>query len=120
MTQLTGKTAIVTGASSGIGAAIAKHLAEEGANVVLAARRKDKLEAVAKEIQEETGGKTLILAADVANRAEVEALVKQAEETFGDISIYVNNAGQMLNAKIQDGMVDEWEKMIDVNLKGVL
>lgn len=120
MLQLTGKTAIITGASSGIGAAIARHLASEGANVVLAARRKEKLDAIAKEINSNENGQALAIATNVANQSEVEAMVQQATETFGPIAIYVNNAGLMLDAKVRNGKVDAWDQMVDVNIKGAL
>ncbi|WP_449354010.1 SDR family oxidoreductase [Virgibacillus natechei] len=120
MPNLTGKTAIITGASSGIGATIAKHLASEGANVVLAARRMEKLTAVADEINLKSGGQALAARADVSSRSDIENMVKQANETFGDIDIYVNNAGLMLRSVVQEGNVEDWEDMIDVNIKGVL
>ncbi len=120
MGQLTGKNAIITGASSGIGATIAKHLAHEGANVVLAARRKEKLGTIAEEINTAGEGQALAVPTNVANRSEVEAMVKKAAETFGDIDIYVNNAGLMLDARVREGKVEEWEQMIDVNIKGAL
>lgn len=120
MGQLTGKTAIITGASSGIGATIARYLANEGANVVLAARRKKNLDAIAAEINSKENGQALAIATDVANQSEVEAMVQQAIEAFGPISIYVNNAGLMLDAKVRNGKVDAWDQMIDVNIKGAL
>lgn len=120
MAQLTGKTAIVTGASSGIGATIAKHLANEGANVVLAARRKEKLDIIAREINSNGKGKALAVVTDVANRSDIDGMVKKASEAFGDIDIYINNAGLMLDARIRNGKVDEWDQMIDVNIKGAL
>ncbi|GKV65303.1 MULTISPECIES: SDR family oxidoreductase [Sporosarcina] len=117
---LAGKTAIVTGASSGIGAAIAKELASEGANVVLAARRAEKLEEVMQAIKSNGNGKALAAVTDVACEAEVRSLVNRAEEEFGAVDIYVNNAGQMLSASVRDREVEQWERMIDVNIKGVL
>lgn len=120
MSQLQGKTAIITGASSGIGAGIAKELAKEGANVVLAARTKEKLAKIEQEIKEENSGKVLSIQTDVSKRQEIEQLVKKAEETFNHIDILVNNAGQMLTAQVRSGKVTEWEQMIDVNIKGVL
>ncbi|VEF47273.1 short-chain dehydrogenase/reductase SDR [Bacillus freudenreichii] len=120
MKKLQGKTAVITGASSGIGAAIARELAGKGVNVVLAARRIDKLNEMEQEINGEGGGKALAVQTDMANRKEVEDLVKKAVETFGSVDIFVNNAGQMLSATVQSGKVDEWERMIDVNIKGVL
>ncbi|MBM7714668.1 NADP-dependent 3-hydroxy acid dehydrogenase YdfG [Bacillus thermophilus] len=120
MEQLQGKTVVITGASSGIGAAIAKELAAEGANVVLAARRHEKLNEIGQEINWQARGKALVVRTDMANREEVEEMVKKALGAFGRIDIFVNNAGQMLSATVQSGKVEEWEKMIDVNIKGVL
>ncbi|HLR08955.1 MAG TPA: SDR family oxidoreductase [Bacillota bacterium] len=120
MGVLQGKTAIVTGASSGIGAAIAKELAGEGVNVVLAARRLEKLQAQAKAINDQDKGKALAFQADVAVKDDVEALVKKAADAFGHVDILINNAGQMLAGTVRSGQVDEWETMIDVNIKGVL
>ncbi|MBY0223573.1 SDR family oxidoreductase [Sporosarcina aquimarina] len=118
--SLAGKTAIVTGASGGIGAAIAKELAKEGANVVLAARREEQLKAVAKEINSTNQGQALAVPTDIANESEVKELAKRANEAFGSIDIYVNNAGQMLSATVRNREVEQWERMIDVNIKGVL
>ena len=120
MNKLTGKTAIVTGASSGIGAKIAEKLANEGANVVLAARRKEKLVGVANKINNQENGKALEVVTDVANRSDVEDMVKQAKDVFGEIDIYVNNAGLMLQSVVKEGNVEAWDSMIDVNIKGVL
>lgn len=114
------KTAIVTGASSGIGKAIARKFTEAGYDVVLAARSEEKLIALEKELNEAGKGTALAIRTDVSKQTEVEAMVKQAEEKFGDIDIYVNNAGLMKSAAVTDGKVDEWEQMIDVNVKGVL
>lgn len=118
MGKLTGKTAIVTGASSGIGAAVAKHLAGEGANVVLAARRKDKLEAVVARIN--LNGNVLSVVCDMSKKSDVDQLAKLAIEEFGQIDIYVNNAGAVLGSRIQDGQTENWDQMIDTNIKGVL
>jgi len=120
MGQLQGKTAIITGASSGIGAGIAKELAKEGANVVLAARSIEKLSELEKEIKQQESGKVLTVQTDVSNKQNLKELVKKAEEAFNHVDILVNNAGQMLTAPVRSGRVDEWEKMIDVNIKGVL
>jgi NADP-dependent 3-hydroxy acid dehydrogenase YdfG len=120
MGPLQGKTAIITGASSGIGAGIAKELSKEGANVVLAARSSEKLVELQNEIKEYGSGKVLTVKTDVTNKRDVEALVKQAEEAFGHVDFYVNNAGQMLSSTILSGKVEEWEQMIDVNIKGML
>lgn len=110
----------MTGASSGIGRTIARHLAEAGANVVLAARSEDKLRDLEKEINEQQSGQALAVQTDVSNRSDIQAMVKQAKDTYGQVDIYVNNAGVMLEATVQGGNVDGWEQMIDVNIKGVL
>ncbi|MEK4027244.1 SDR family oxidoreductase [Pseudobacillus sp. FSL P4-0506] len=120
MGQLQGKTAIVTGASSGIGLAIAKELAGEGANVVLAARRIEKLQDLENEINQSESAKALAIQTDVTNTEDVRQLIQKAQETFGQVDILVNNAGQMLASTIRSGEVEEWDRMIDVNIKGVL
>ncbi|WP_249869969.1 SDR family oxidoreductase [Oceanobacillus saliphilus] len=120
MPKLSGKTAIITGASSGIGSAIARHLAEEGANVILAARREEKLIEIANMINKSGKGKAYAIATDVSVQADVDSMVKKALETFGDIDIYVNNAGIVGNGEVRNGKVEEWGQMIDVNVKGVL
>lgn len=116
--QLEEKTAIVTGASSGIGTAIAKELAEAGANVVLAARNEEKLEKIAKEMNQKE--KVLYVKTDVTNQNEVESLANCAKEAFGSVDILVNNAGMMGSSRVLEGDVANWEKMIDINIKGVL
>ncbi|GAB3793187.1 SDR family oxidoreductase [Virgibacillus kimchii] len=120
MTKLTGKTAIITGASSGIGAAISKHLAAEGVNVVLAARRKEKLDALRDEIHRNGKGRALTVVTDISVQSEVEKLAQTSKEAFGQVDILVNNAGLVLSSKITDGEMEEWEQMVDVNIKGVL
>lgn len=117
--SLEGKVAVVTGASSGIGEAIAKRLAEAGAKVVLGARRTDRLEALKKEI-EAAGGIAAYKETDVVSRDQVVALIKTANDTFGPVDILVNNAGVMLLSPIDALLQDEWERMLDVNVKGVL
>ncbi|GAB3064341.1 SDR family oxidoreductase [Virgibacillus ainsalahensis] len=120
MLNLKGKTAIITGASSGIGQATAEHLANEGTNVILAARSMDKLNNIAGDINTQDGGRALAVQTDVTNKSEVNELYKKATDTFGNIDIYVNNAGLVLSSSLQKGDVDEWDQMIDVNVKGVL
>lgn len=120
MPKLKGKTAVITGASSGIGAAIAQHLAEEGANVVLAARRKERLDALAAEINGNKKGQALVVETDVAKKADINNMTQKAVEAFGTIDIFVNNAGVVLNGAIREGEVEKWDQMIDVNVKGVL
>lgn len=117
--RLPGKTAIVTGASSGIGAATARTLATHGANVVLAARRTDRLEQLAADIEADRG-KALVVPTDVTDRSAVEALAARAREAFGRIDALVNNAGVMPLSTIEQLHVDDWDRMIDVNIKGVL
>jgi len=114
-----GLVAIVTGASSGIGAATAKLLAERGYRVVLAARRMDRLADLTAEIGG-TGGEALAVPTDVTVREQVDAMVAQAIDVFGTVDVLVNNAGVMPLSPITDLRVDDWDRMIDVNVKGVL
>ncbi len=117
--NVTGKVVVITGASSGLGESTAKLLACRGAKVVLGARRKDRIDAVVKEITA-TGGEAIGFAVDVTKRAEVEALIKGAIDSFGRVDVMVNNAGIMPIAPIGLLKVDEWDRQIDVNIKGVL
>ena len=113
------KVVVITGASSGIGESTAKLLARHGAKVVVGARRKDRIDAVVKEISG-AGGKAIGFAVDVTKRAELEALIKGAVDSFGRVDVMVNNAGIMPIAPIQLLKVEEWDRQIDVNIKGVL
>ncbi|HBC7866104.1 TPA: SDR family oxidoreductase [Staphylococcus aureus] len=117
MTVLTDKIAVVTVAGSGIGEAIATLLHEEGAKVVLAGRNKDKLQNVANQLAQDS---VKVVPTDVTNKEEVDELMKIAQQTFGGLDIVINSAGQMLSSKITDYQVDEWDSMIDVNIKGTL
>ncbi|HCY0660225.1 TPA: SDR family oxidoreductase [Staphylococcus aureus] len=117
MTVLTDKIAVVTGAGSGIGEAIATLLHEEGAKVVLAGRNKDKLQNVANQLAQDS---VKVVPTDVTKKEEVDELMKMAQQTFGGLDIVINSAGQMLSSKITDYQVDEWDSMIDVNIKGTL
>lgn len=117
--KLTGKVVVITGASSGIGEAIAITLAQNGAKVVLGARRKDKLEILTNQIKN-SGGEATYSVTDVKNKEEVLQLVKTAVDTFGRLDVIVNNAGIGQLSRIDDLDTDGWEEMIDVNLKGVL
>jgi NADP-dependent 3-hydroxy acid dehydrogenase YdfG len=117
--KLKGTVALVTGASSGIGEATALALAEQGAAVALAARRKDRIDALADRISE-AGGTALAIESDVTSRAQAEALVERTVEGLGRLDTLVNNAGVMLLGPIVDAPVDEWERMIDLNVKGLL
>ena len=116
--NIEGKVVVITGASSGLGESTARHVAKLGATVVLGARRKDRLDAIAKNIQAD-GGKALAVSTDVTNRAQVEALVQKAIGTYGKVDVLVNNAGIMPIAPLSLLKVDEWDRMIDLNIKGV-
>ncbi|UDF35290.1 UNVERIFIED_ORG: SDR family oxidoreductase [Shinella sp. XGS7] len=113
------KVVIITGASSGLGEATARHLAARGAKLVLAARRTERLQALVQQI-EAAGGEALAVATDVVDMAQVQALADQAKARFGRIDVLVNNAGIMPLAPLSKLKVDEWSRMIDVNVKGVL
>ena len=117
--DLSGKTAVITGASSGIGEATARKLAAAGTNVVLAARRTDELEKL-KQAIEKDGGKALVVSTDVTQPDAVKKLVQRTHETFGPVDILVNNAGLMPLSYMKNLHVDEWMTMVDVNIKGVL
>ncbi|VVS96522.1 SDR family oxidoreductase [Rhizobium sp. EC-SD404] len=117
--NINGKVIVITGASSGMGQAAARHLAAKGASVVLGARRADRLEALASEISE-AGGKATAVATDVTRRTDVQKLVDTAVQTYGRIDVLINNAGIMPLSPLERLKVDEWDQMIDVNLKGVL
>lgn len=118
MNKLNGKIALVTGASSGIGAATAAKLAEAGAKVGIAARRTEKLENLKTQIQT-NGGEALAIEMDVVDQASIEAGVKQIVDAYGSIDILVNNAGLMPLSDIDQFKVDEWHRMVDVNVKGL-
>jgi NADP-dependent 3-hydroxy acid dehydrogenase YdfG len=113
---LAGKTAVVTGASSGIGEATTRLLAGEGCNVVLAARREDRLKSLAAEL----GVEALAAPTDVTDPAACAALVARTVERFGSLEILVNNAGLGLYGSIPEGDPDDWRRMFDVNVLGVL
>ena len=113
------KIVVITGASSGMGEATARHLAQQGAKVVLGARRAERLEALVNDIKS-AGGEALAVTTDVTNRAGVAKLVDTAVEIFGRVDVLINNAGIMPLSPLETLKVDEWEQMIDVNIKGVL
>jgi NADP-dependent 3-hydroxy acid dehydrogenase YdfG len=117
LTATVGKIVVITGASSGLGAETARHLVREGAKVVLGARRIDRLEALADELGL---GDEAVVKTDVTDRTQVEALVDQALKTHGRIDVMLNNAGLMPHSPLERLKVDEWDRMIDVNIKGVL
>jgi NADP-dependent 3-hydroxy acid dehydrogenase YdfG len=119
ITALTGTVAIVPGASSGIGEATAHRLAEHGATVAVLARRKDRLDALVADV-ESAGGTALAVVADITDRVQAQHAVQAVVERFGRIDILVNNAGLMLLGPIAGADVEEWERMIAVNQKGLL
>ena len=116
--DLTGKKAIVTGASSGLGVQFAKALAAQGADVAVLARRMEKLEEVAKEI-ESLGVSCLPVKCDVLEKEDIYAAVKKVHEAFGRIDILVNNAGVAVNAPAESQSNEDWERVIDTNLTSV-
>ncbi|AKO51200.1 oxidoreductase [Marinobacter psychrophilus] len=116
---INGKIVIITGASSGLGESTARHLADLGAKLVLAARREDRLKSLAEEL-EAKGAEVLWQVTDVTDRKQVESLAAAAKNKFGRIDVLINNAGLMPLAPLDALKVDEWEQMIDVNIKGVL
>lgn len=116
---LEGTVALVTGASSGIGEATARELALHGAAVALVARRKDRLDALAEELRG-AGARTLVIEADVTDRAAAQAAVADTVAEFGRLDIVVNNAGVMLLGPIEQAPVEEWERMVQLNVLGLL
>ena len=119
MNNIDNKVVVITGASSGLGEATARYLAARGAAVVLGARRTDKLEQIAGEIRA-AGGKAEVLATDVTNKQQVQALIDTAVRIYGRVDVLINNAGLMSIAPMDELKVDEWDRMIDINIKGVL
>ncbi|WP_036476736.1 SDR family NAD(P)-dependent oxidoreductase [Myxosarcina sp. GI1] len=121
MVSIQNRIVLVTGASSGIGAACAKAFAAEGAALILAARRKEKLEAVAAEIKEVSDTKIHLLEMDVSDRATVEKSLSSLPKAWRDVDILVNNAGLSRGLeKLYEGDIQNWEEMIDTNVKGLL
>ena len=119
MAKLDGKVAVITGASSGIGEATAEALAAEGASVVVAARRKDRLSELVERING-NGGKAVSVECDVTDEEAAHALIQRAKDELGRVDILVNNAGVMLLSKIEKGLSDQWRQMFDVNVLGLL
>ncbi|PSR27536.1 MAG: oxidoreductase [Sulfobacillus thermosulfidooxidans] len=119
MSTVTDKVVVITGASSGIGEATARLLASRGAKLVLAARRRERLESIAKDLQA-NGAQVAIIPVDVTKRNQVEQAKDLAVEQFGRIDVWINNAGLMPLAYMEKLHVEEWEQMVDVNIKGVL
>ena len=119
MAKLNGKVAVVTGASSGIGEATAEALAAEGASVVVAARREDRLDDLVEQI-EGNGSKALAVACDVTDEEQAHELIGRAKEEYGRVDILVNNAGVMQLSKVEKGLSEEWRRMFEVNVLGLL
>ena len=119
MSNIQDKVILITGASSGIGEGTARVLAERGAHVVLGARRTDKLEKLADEINA-GGGSARFRALDVTSLEDMEAFVAFAKKEFGRVDVLINNAGVMPLSPLEARKVDEWNQMIDVNIRGVL
>jgi NADP-dependent 3-hydroxy acid dehydrogenase YdfG len=119
MTDLSGRVVAVTGASSGIGEAVALVCSRAGAAVSLAARRTERIEALAKRI-EEAGGRAAAITTDVGDEAQAHAFVEGTHERFGRLDALVNNAGVMLLGPIDGAPTEEWRRMVHVNIMGVL
>lgn len=119
MPNIEGKVVAITGASSGIGEATARHLAKLGTRVVLGARRAEKLEKIVEEIRA-GGGTAASRTVDVTDRQDVDTFLQFAEGTAGKLDVLINNAGVMPLSPLAALKVDEWDQMIDVNIKGVL
>ena len=117
--NIEGKVVVITGASSGLGAATARHLSAQGAIVALGARRADRIEALAEELIR-NGGKAIALVTDVTRHEDVKALVDAAVQAFGRIDVMINNAGLMPHSPLERLKIEDWNQTIDVNIKGVL
>lgn len=117
--NITGKVLVITGASSGMGEATARDLAAQGAKVVLGARRAERLDAIVREITQ-AGGQAIAVPTDVAKLEDVRRLVDTAKATYGRVDVLFNNAGLMPLSPLESLRIDEWERMIDVNMKGTL
>jgi len=119
ITEIKNKVVVITGASSGIGKAIAIALAKNGAKVILGARRTEELKKIGEQIRN-NGGEAVFFKADVKNKADLVQLVNMAVETYGKLDVIVNNAGVSQLSRIDDFDIAGWEEMIDINLKGFL
>ena len=117
--NIEGKVVVITGASSGLGEATARLLSAQGATVVLGARRVERIQAVADELTGR-GGKALAIPTDVTHYDQVKALVDRTVQTYGRIDVMINNAGLMPLSPLERLKIDDWNQMIDVNIKGML
>jgi NADP-dependent 3-hydroxy acid dehydrogenase YdfG len=117
--NIAGKVVVITGASSGLGEATARHLSAEGACVALGARRVDRLQSLADELSRGSG-KALAVATDVTRVDQVKVLVDATVQAYGRIDVMINNAGLMPQSLLERLKIDEWDRMVDVNIKGVL
>src|SRR5258706_3048352 len=117
--NIEGKVVVITGASSGLGEATARFLSAQGACVTLGARRVDRLQSLAKELTD-SGGKAIAIATDVTHYDQVKQLVDTSVQTYGRIDVMLNNAGLMPHSPLERLKIDDWNRTIDVNLKGVL
>ena len=117
--NIEGKVVVITGASSGLGESTARLLSEQGATVALGARRHDRLQSLADELSH-NGGKAMAIVTDVTQREQMKQLVETTVQKFGRIDVIINNAGIMPLSPLERLQVDEWDRMIDVNIKGVL
>ncbi len=117
--NIQGKVVVITGASSGLGEATARDLSAQGATVVLGARRADRIKSLADDLTRR-GGKALAVPTDVIHSEQVKKLVDRAVQAYGRIDVMINNAGLMPQSPLERLRIDEWDRMIDVNIKGVL
>jgi NADP-dependent 3-hydroxy acid dehydrogenase YdfG len=117
--NIQGKVVVITGASSGLGEATARHLSAQGASVVLGARRVERLQSLADELTA-SGGKAFAVATDVTHCDQVKRLVDAAVQKYGRIDVMINNAGLMPHSPLERLKIDDWNRTIDVNIKGVL
>ncbi len=117
--NIEGKVVVITGASSGLGEATARYLSERGAKVVLGARRAEHIQALAADLVSK-GGQAVAVVTDVTRHEDVKALVDTAVKTFGRVDVLINNAGLMPHSPLERLKIDDWDRTIDVNIKGVL